>query len=184
MSLNPGARTSAIEAFDRWIPARTTRPLPDAGDPLDDGFDAGFGDRPGERGVKALRAAYRASGGVARGDDLARLLDDRPPPDPTRFDGLVGDGAVFGFDWRGALWVPMFQFELADLSVRPQPLQVRAELALRFDAWQIAVWFARRNPGLGSLRPVDLVNDHLARVLTVARIDLGLANHGFPPCRP
>jgi hypothetical protein len=186
MPHHSGAQPASSEGpgFDHRMSSRMTRPLADIAEPEPKRADGNFGERPGDLGVQALRAAYRASGGVARGDDLARLLDDLAPPDPTRFDGLVDDGTVFGFDWRGALWVPMFQFELADLSVRLHPLQVRAELEPRFDAWQVAVWFARRNPSLGSLRPVDLVNAQLPWVLSAARIDRQSADAGFPTCRP
>ncbi len=43
---------------------------------------------------------------------------------------LTDDGAsgrIFGFEGQGNFWVPMFQFELRDLSIRQAPRTVRVE---------------------------------------------------------
>lgn len=99
-----------------------------------------FADVPLQREVApALRPSSRA-------DDLARLLDDDHRRgefvDLARF---IDSGEVFGFEWRDTFWVPMFQFELRDLSLEPRPRQVLTELPAQYDGWMLAAWFARPN---------------------------------------
>lgn len=130
---------------------------------------------PSDRDFVAMRAGYRATGGVARGDDLARLLEDMQRGDVSTLARLIASGEVFGFDWHGNFWVPMFQFELRDLSVKPSVRQVQRELAEAFDGWTIAVWFAQRNAWLGEERPVDLLDSQLSAVLHAARADRFMA---------
>jgi hypothetical protein len=52
---------------------------------------------------------------------------------------------VFSFDWRRTYWVPMFQFDLTDLSVRAGLQQVIAEFDNSFDNWKLAMWFTQPN---------------------------------------
>jgi hypothetical protein len=82
---------------------------------------------------------------------------------------------VFGFDWHGSFWVPMFQFDLRDLSLRLAAQQVQRELVPVFDGWTIAVWFAQRNSWLDEQRPVDLLDTQLHNVLHAARADRFIA---------
>ena len=123
----------------------------------------------------ALVNAFRASGGTARGDDLARLLEDHQQGDFVSLARLIASGHVFGFDWRGVLWIPMFQYDLRTLSIRPGPHQVLAELAGAFEGWALASWFAQPNAWLGDRKPVDLLDSDLAGVLQAARADRFIA---------
>ena len=126
---------------------------------------------PEDRDFLAMHAAYRASGGLARGDDLARLFEDRRCGDFVSLARLIATGEIFSFDWHRSFWVPMFQFELRDLSIKPAPRQVLAELARAFDGWALAIWFARPNSCLNAHRPVDLLDSNLPAVLGAARTD-------------
>ena len=137
--------------------------------------DEGLRRVPSDRDFAAMRAGYRATGGMARGDDLARLLEDMRCGDVSTLARLIASGQVFGFDWHGSFWVPMFQFELRDLTVRPSVRQVQAELAKVFDGWTIAVWFSQRNSWLDEQRPVDLLDTALPAVLHAARADRFIA---------
>lgn len=128
-----------------------------------------------EREFSALRAEYGTSGGIVKGDDLARLFADRRVGDYVSLARHVGKGEVFGFEWQHALWIPMFQFDLDDLSVREQPRQVRVELEGHFAGWDVADWFVQRNVWLGRRRPVDLLSSDLPAVLQAARADRFIA---------
>ncbi|MEP7298320.1 MAG: hypothetical protein ABI702_19220 [Burkholderiales bacterium] len=119
----------------------------------------------------AMLAAYRATGGTARGDDLARLLEDRHCGDFVTLARLIVAREVFGFAWRNTFWVPMFQFEMHDLSIKPATRHVLAELAPAFDGWDVASWFTRPNGWLDDRPPVDLIGSNLAAVLGAARAD-------------
>ncbi len=131
----------------------------------------GIGDFPNERGFTAMRTAYRATGGLASEDDLERLLQDCRLADPVSLAGRLDSGEVFGFDWQHRLWIPMFQFNLRDLSVKPVPQQVRAELSGEFYGWTLAAWFTQRNAWLNHRRPIDLLDTDLPAVLEAARAD-------------
>ncbi len=65
-----------------------------------------------------MRVAYRASGGTARHDAVARLLEQRRRGDAPGLSGLIASGAVCGFAWRDSVWVPLFQFDPVDMSIR------------------------------------------------------------------
>jgi len=88
---------------------------------------------------------------------------------------LVSHG-VFSFEWQAAHWVPMFQFDLRDMSVKPRPRRVVAELAEVFDGWALATWFVHPNSWLHGRRPVELLDTHLEAVLEAARGDRYVAN--------
>lgn len=134
-----------------------------------------IGELPTSRGFAALLAAYRATGGTARGDDVARLLEDYGIGDFIGLARLIAGGEVFGFEWRNTLWIPMFQFELRDLSVKPAAQQVLKTLGDGFEGWSRAAWFARPNSSLKNRAPVDLLATHLPDVLDAARTDRFIA---------
>lgn len=127
--------------------------------------------RPSSPGFGALRLAFRASGGMAHGDDLARLLhDSASAPSLAR---LLVSGEVFGIGWRASIWVPMFQFDLRTLSVQTAAQRLRAERfgSSAVDGWDCAAWFARSHEGLNGRRPVDLLHSDLHGVMAAARAD-------------
>ncbi|MEP7101972.1 MAG: hypothetical protein ABI781_15785 [Burkholderiales bacterium] len=130
---------------------------------------------PTPNGFAALLAAFRATGGTARGDDVARLLEDHGLGDFIGLAKLIAKGDVFGFEWRSVLWIPMFQFELRDLSVKRATQQVLAQLGSGFDGWSCAAWFARPHSCLNFQAPVDLLATRLADVLQAARTDRFIA---------
>lgn len=127
--------------------------------------------QPDDRAFKRMRAAYWPSGGIARSGDLARLLEDLRCDDYTSLVRLVVSRRVFGFEWQHEFWVPMFQFELRDLSLKSRQLAVLDELVGIFDGWSLAAWFADPNPWLADQRPVDLLDTDLPAVLAAARAD-------------
>ena len=56
-----------------------------------------LGELPSSGGFAALLAAYRATGGTARGDDVARLLEDHGLGDFIGLARLIAGSEVFGF---------------------------------------------------------------------------------------
>ena len=119
----------------------------------------------------AMGTALRASGGLARGDELARLLKDRQRGDFVSLARLIASRQLFSFKWQQSFWVPMLQFETLDLSIRPAPQQLVLQLAPRLDGWALARWFALPHRGLAGRRPVDLLGSHLSELLALARAD-------------
>ena len=127
--------------------------------------------RPGDDGFIALCTAYRGSGGIARGTDLAHWMAGRGEGDSRALAALIVGSQAFSFDWHGTFWVPMFQFSPLQPAWGPGARLVLAELAQVLDGWQLAAWFVRGNTWLDDQRPLDLLTDQRARVLAAARTD-------------
>ena len=142
---------------------------------VDPAHDESIHELPSSRGFAALLATFRATGGTAKGDDLACLLEGRDTGNFVALARLIAAGNVFGFEWRSTLWIPMFQFELRDLSVKPAVGAVLAELGAAFDGWARAAWFAQPNCWLHDRAPVDMLDTELAEVLGAARTDRFIA---------
>lgn len=122
-----------------------------------------------------MREVYCARGGLLQGDELARRMLDRGCGDFASLAKMIVTRQVLSFDWRGACWVPMFQFNQVALTLLPAPCQVRAELPASFDGWSLAIWFATTNSWLDERLPVDVLQDDLAAVLSAARSDRWVA---------
>lgn len=125
----------------------------------------------GDHGFIALCQAYRASGGIARGDDLVHWMLGRGQGDSLHLAGLIVGGQAFSFAWRQTFWVPMFQFSPLQPAWGQGAREVLAELGPVLDGWQLAAWFARANGWLAGRRPLDLLATDLPLVLAAARAD-------------
>ena len=87
-----------------------------------------FGPIPNDQGFVALQAAYRPSGGLARGAELAGRLQHRRVGGYVSLARLVVNRQVFSFTWHNDYWLPLFQFDADDLSLQPAVQDVLAEL--------------------------------------------------------
>jgi len=130
-----------------------------------------IGEAPNAEGFVAMLGDFRRSGGIERAADVAWLLDEQPGAVHGRLTSLLGSGVIFGFTWRDTLWVPMFQFDPRDMSVRTRAQQVRLALGAEFDPWSLSTWFAQSNEHLTYQRPVDLIDMNLPAVLHAAHAD-------------
>lgn len=134
-----------------------------------------FSDRPNARDFDTMLAAYLWSGGMARHQELATRLEMAGSGTPASLRRLIDSNAVFAFDWRGSLWLPMFQFEQPAMFVKPQSRRVLSELAGVFDGWSLAAWYLEQNTWLHDRRPIDLLDSHPAAVLAAALGDRFIA---------
>ena len=137
-------------------------------------------DVPSGRGFIALLEAFRATGGTAPGEIVGSLLEEHQVGDAVSLTKLVCTGQVFGFEWRASLWIPMFQFDADDLSLKAGPQRVRAELPPLWSGWTLASWFAAPNARLDGRSPTDTLDSNLDAVLTSAQ-SLNLVEE---PARP
>ena len=131
---------------------------------------------PTDRDYLHMRDAYRGSGGTVRRDALARVLHGCDGAHDQTLGKLLVTHDIFSFVWREVHWVPMFQFDLRDMSVKPRPRRVVAELAEVFDGWALAMWFSQPNHWLRNRRPVDMLDVSLTAVLRAACSDRFTAN--------
>ncbi len=126
---------------------------------------------PTSVGVATLLAAFRSTGGVVRGDELAMMLEDLKMGDVASLGRAMASREICSFQWRSAFWVPMFQFDLESLSFKHGPRKILGELTDVFDEWMLTAWFAQPNSWLGGRKPVDLLGSNLPAVHDAARAD-------------
>jgi hypothetical protein len=126
---------------------------------------------PGDNGFIALCQAYRASGGIARGDDMAHWMAGRGQGSSLHLAALIVGRDAFSFQWRDTFWVPMFQFSPLHPAWGEGARQVLGELGPVLDGWSLAAWFATGNGWLANRRPLDLLTSNLPLVLAAAHAD-------------
>jgi hypothetical protein len=116
-----------------------------------------------------LRKAFRAHGGLLRGDRIEERLHRRHGPGASLLARQVAAGELVGFEYGGALWLPSMQFDPVDMSPEPALARVAAELAGVFDGWDLCCWLAAPNTSLDGHAPMDVVENDPAAVLLAAR---------------
>lgn len=124
-----------------------------------------------DRGFIFMLDAFRTTGGVARADEFGCMLRHRNPDRLNLLARWIAAGEVVYLQWGGDYWLPLFQFDRSDLTPKPSVRRVMAQLGPVFDAWDIAMWFARANPWLHGAAPACKLEDHPLRVEQAARAD-------------
>lgn len=123
------------------------------------------------QGFDAIIDAYKTSGGTARADDLALLLEEKCKGNFVSVAKRIVSRDIFSFEWQNHFWVPMFQFHPHDMAIKQEVRRVVHELAAVLDNWTLAHWFTEPNAWLRGQRPVDRVDTHFSDVLDAARAD-------------
>ncbi len=119
-----------------------------------------------DRDFLTLLGAYRATGGLATGAEIAA----RPPG--TGFLQLarhIARRGVVSFVWREEIWLPVFQFKAGGQSVLPNVQLLIDELSVVLDDWDLAKWFVEPNSSLHGDTPLALVEGDFPRVHDAAR---------------
>lgn len=130
-----------------------------------------IGDHPTGADFSALGVAYRGSGGLGRGDDVARLLADRGLGGVAGLGRLIERRQVFSVRWLSEHWLPLFQFDRRDFSTLSALQPVLRELDPVYGPWDVATWFVQPNDLLGGLRPLDGLATNPQQLVDVARGD-------------
>lgn len=115
--------------------------------------------------------AYSSRGGVASGDEIARMLCPHVTQPLSTLARWVVGRAVVSFSWREQTLVPLFQFNREDMSIRSGVREAMTELAPAFNEWESAAWFVEPNDWLGGAAPADVLADDLQALLEAARAD-------------
>lgn len=137
---------------------------------MNDGIDA-----LDERFTELL-SECRASGGLARDDEIAARVTARHPGGFVWLARHIASRELLFFRWRDALWFPVFQFVRTDMSLRQSVARVAGELAGWTDDWERVHWFVRPHCALAHRTPIELVDAQLDRVVEVARMERYLYN--------
>jgi hypothetical protein len=123
-----------------------------------------------DTGFVALQNAYRASGGLASGNELATRLHVNGEGGYAKLARWILSHQAFSFAWNEDFWLPMFQFDPRDLSLTQGLRPVLAELGDVMDGWALAAWFAEPNDALQGHSPVSRWLTHWPDVFQAARL--------------
>jgi len=115
--------------------------------------------------------AYRRTGGLLSTDEVVPLLRRRTAQPISVLARWIVARNVVSFVWQSQTLLPLFQFDLSDMSLRCGTAAVVGELSGAFDDWDLATWFARPNSWLRDAAPVDVIDTDQPAVLQAARAD-------------
>lgn len=113
-----------------------------------------------------LLAAYRTSGGLATGHEIAAR---RPRTGLSELARAIAARELIGMEWGGQRWLPFFQFECGDVAVRAPVRLLVGELADLLDDGDMAQWFVQPNAWLNGAQPLQLLDSDFAHVHDAAR---------------
>ena len=120
--------------------------------------------------------AYRGSGGLARDKELLSSSRRLCSFDADTLASWIAGREVVGFYWQSRTWLPLFQFNMLDMTRAPVLGQVLAELTPVYDAWELANWFSQPNPWLADCVPAEALETDPFAVLQAARVCRFVAN--------
>jgi hypothetical protein len=123
-----------------------------------------------QRFVELLQA-YRASGGLARAQEVRTLHLRTSTPERRALARRIAGRELISFEWQAQTWLPLFQFARTDMGLLPGMAPVLAELVPVLDGWEMAEWFVRATPALHDASPLQLLPQGLPEVLDAARLD-------------
>lgn len=115
--------------------------------------------------------AYRQSGGLARLQELAGLRGGGAQVDIANLANCISRRELICFEWQTYAWLPLFQFDLSDMTLRPQLQRIVAELSCIYNPWEVAFWFTQPKPWLSHRAPADTAASEFATLLQHARAD-------------
>jgi hypothetical protein len=119
----------------------------------------------------AMLNALRYSGGLARVHEVAAHIKKHRGNDVSPLAGWLLKRQILSFEWQSKLWIPMFQFNPAAMTLRVGLGAVLSELTTICDNWEIATWFAEPNAWLADCAPADVLASAPTQVHHAARAE-------------
>jgi len=116
-----------------------------------------------------MERAYTRTGGLETGDCVAALLRRRSNQPISTLARWIVDRRIVSFNWQAKTLIPLFQFDLATMSLRSSAVDVVQELVSSLDDWNLSLWFAQPNGWLDDAAPVDVIAADPMLVLQAAR---------------
>lgn len=123
-----------------------------------------------DREFVGMLNSYRNSGGLARLQQLARYGSNGIKVDPNTMATSISRREVICFEWQEHAWLPLFQFDVRDMTPHPQVKAVMSELSSIFGPWEQALWFSQPNPWLSDRAPADALLTEFNAVCQAARV--------------
>ncbi len=119
----------------------------------------------------AMLNAFRASGGLSRAEGLAVMFRACASTELTTLAENIIKRKVVSLEWQAKIWLPLFQFNLVDMTLRPAVSEALLELVTVYDDWDVAHWFSLPNPWLADGTPADTLLSDAPAVLNAARAE-------------
>jgi hypothetical protein len=116
-----------------------------------------------------LLDACRHSGGLARCSEVAQRLARRRPDGVTWLEDCLRRRTLVSLDWHSGPWLPLFQFDLSDMTLREAVRRASAELSGVMDGWDLAAWYVRPQCLLQHRSPLELLDTQPELVRDAAR---------------
>ncbi len=117
-----------------------------------------------------LQNAFRPTGGLATGEELAARLHVNGGGGYARLARWIVGKQAFSFAWNDDFWLPMFQFNPHDLHLHGGLRPLLGELADLMDGWALAHWFVEPNDALQGQSPVSAWHQRWPDVFQAARL--------------
>jgi hypothetical protein len=115
--------------------------------------------------------AYRCIGGLARAKEVFFMFQSCKETDVTVLARWLVKKEIISFEWQSKIWIPLFQFDCANMTTQPGLSAVLMELISIYDPWELAYWFIQPNPWLEQCTPASRLALDAATVLNAARVD-------------
>jgi hypothetical protein len=119
----------------------------------------------------AMLDAYRRSGGLARAQELAVTWKSYGEKRLSELADWIVKRKVISLEWQSTIWLPLFQFNLVDMTLAPGLDDSLSELVVVHDDWQVANWFSLPNHWLADCAPADMLATAASDVLNAARAE-------------
>jgi len=128
---------------------------------------------------QGYESAFAESGGLVHGDELADMLREGPRDADTaavsqpisQVARWISSGTAVAFGGGSGWLLPLFQFELPQLKLRPEMAPLLAELRGVFAGLELAQWFVTPNDWLAGQCPACTMRVDLPAVLQAARAE-------------
>ncbi|KWT64513.1 MULTISPECIES: hypothetical protein [unclassified Variovorax] len=124
-----------------------------------------------EHQYRVMEHAFRASGGIARSDEVTARLSRRTDQPISVLARWIVSHDVLSFRWQSRTMLPLFQFDAHTMTLRPPVVDVIRELVPVLGDWEAALWFACPNGWLDNAAPVDVIGPDARAVHQAARAD-------------
>lgn len=119
----------------------------------------------------AMLNGYRRSGGLAQAREVASMCSNAENCTLAQLLAGCVNRELVSVDWQSRIWIPLFQFNRPNMSLRDGLRDVLAELAVVFNAWDVALWFSQPNPWLFDETPADVMALSMQDVMHAARAE-------------
>jgi hypothetical protein len=116
-------------------------------------------------------------GGLAQGQEVVAMFRNRGTGDLANLASWILNRQVISFDWQSKIWLPLFQFNRADMAPLPGLREVLAELTPAYQAWELAHWFIQPHPWLDQQTPAQALATDQGAVLNAACFDRLIATN-------